>query len=478
MPKTRPGDYARRADLSLRNRFGESVTLYDDRLGAFVRCAHEAVARDPAEVAAGKPFHVVSQLMFFHGRLPGSAGLWHNQPVGPEDVPGFSRCMVDYATALELRLRIGGERRILVTGGSGRTRAPSVILVWLLLFRGLSVSAAEAWLRLAWRCQRPTMAADASTTEGFPNLTRFANLFAHIDRTAAWVKTRVARVTRAYTDGAVLPAGKSALACAREMADALAAGPLSFEQVTASAAAAGPEGATLWLFDQSINPTAFRPLLPEAACTQTPPARGRPRLKVAKAKTSSASSSSSSFSSSTSPAAPSSSALVSPKQARLRDLAHLHFSTLDLETLRRAYYRVFGKQARGTDASKRPWFIDTLAQAALGPAAANVASLLPSAPSSPKAATAKAAKGVTKGATATAVSATPRLGAESHQPNDTTSLTTLSLSPRPATPGTAVQRGAQMPSAGEKTSAKRRKRCHQLDADCHQVPGVRFKPIA
>ena len=376
MPKTRGGNYAFTGKVSLRNRFGESVTLYDDRLGAFVRCAHEAVARDPAEIADGKPFHVVSQRMFFHD-LAGSAGLWHNQSVGPLDVPGFAQCLVDYATALEVRIRIGGERRILVTGGCGRTRAPSVILVWLHLFRGLPVASAASWLRLAWQCQRPIMASDASTTEGFPNLTRFANLFAHIDRNAGWVQSRVRAVTQAYCQAsdAVLPASKSAAACAHDMAAVLAAKSFSFEQVTTTAGAADPHGTTLNFFDQSLNPTAFLPLLPEAA-----------RAQVADAVTSSSSLSSSSLSSfanSASSFPPTRAVHLSSDQTHLREQARLYFLTLDLETLRLAYFQVFNKYARGVGASHRSWFIDALTKASLGPAAANVASLLPSAPASP-----------------------------------------------------------------------------------------------
>ena len=86
------------------------------------------------------------------------------------------KSFVQYACVIALTLE-SKEQDTLVLCKNGRSRSPSVMAAFFVLFRGYQLGSIQEWFRCAYREQRP---ATHAVSNRFPNFERFARVLEKI----------------------------------------------------------------------------------------------------------------------------------------------------------------------------------------------------------------------------------------------------------------------------------------------------------
>lgn len=103
----------------------------------------------------------------------GEKGLALQWDVMPESrqVKKFAQAFVQYASAIAVALETGKDA--VVYCKNGRSRSPSVVAAFYIIFRGMSLDETKKWFGEAYPAQRPDT---ATVSSNFPNLERFENV--------------------------------------------------------------------------------------------------------------------------------------------------------------------------------------------------------------------------------------------------------------------------------------------------------------
>jgi len=100
----------------------------------------------------------------------GLALKWDVMP-GPRELKKYSQAFVQYACQIAVALETGKDAVVFCK--NGRSRSPSVVATFYLIFRGMSLHEIKKWFSEAYPTQRPDTAKVSST---FPNLEKFENV--------------------------------------------------------------------------------------------------------------------------------------------------------------------------------------------------------------------------------------------------------------------------------------------------------------
>ena len=90
---------------------------------------------------------------------------------GPRELKRYAQAFVQYACEIAVALEMGKDAVVFCK--NGRSRSPSAVATFFLLFRGMSLDEIKKWFGEAYPAQRPTTAKVSSV---FPNLEKFDNV--------------------------------------------------------------------------------------------------------------------------------------------------------------------------------------------------------------------------------------------------------------------------------------------------------------
>ena len=90
---------------------------------------------------------------------------------GPRELKRYAQAFVQYACEIAVALEMGKDAVVFCK--NGRSRSPSVVATFFLIFRGMSLDEIKKWFGEAYPAQRPTT---AKVSTVFPNLEKFDNV--------------------------------------------------------------------------------------------------------------------------------------------------------------------------------------------------------------------------------------------------------------------------------------------------------------
>ena len=93
----------------------------------------------------------------------------------------YTRAFVQLASAIAYTLE-KEEKIPLVYCKNGRSRSPSVVAAFFIIYRGLTVNEIDAWFKETYHAQRPVT---AMTSSNFPNLDKFKNILIFLEECLA-----------------------------------------------------------------------------------------------------------------------------------------------------------------------------------------------------------------------------------------------------------------------------------------------------
>ena len=155
----------------------EFARVFDRDLNCVIVITNQKLQSDPEWVdkyIAPMPGEYV-MLNVARECVPCLAGksLTHDEMVDPGKVNTLCKLLIDYTTFIQLEF-LRGCKTFVICCKNGRSRSPTVILAFLILYRGFTPIEADEWLRCIFKTQRPRLF--RTSTSDFPNFDKFINV--------------------------------------------------------------------------------------------------------------------------------------------------------------------------------------------------------------------------------------------------------------------------------------------------------------
>lgn len=154
-------------------------TLLDDATGLVImNCSKETARNLPVEHQRVLCIDVTKLTRKNIGLGIVKGMRWDELPWSTHSVREFASVFIHFATAIAIVASMEGfshlimDKRVILYCKNGRSRSPSIIAAFFILFRGFTFEEVEDWFLEAYPAQRPETQA-ISVQGGFPNLKRF-----------------------------------------------------------------------------------------------------------------------------------------------------------------------------------------------------------------------------------------------------------------------------------------------------------------